>query len=306
MHVHVFVESRHIRVRTESHTHTQTQTYICPHTRTHTHMQHTRTHTHMQHTHTQTHTCTHTRTDSAAVAQNVRRLDRITATRQIPSLVGGKIVALRKPSTCAQISVIVRTPDTYYNPVPTRKMCSGSCPPGQTCTPFKTVIRNFKVLVFRRFNCWGVFIWLPIGTRSLCITDEFNCQCKPKCKPLNCFPPRRFNPTTCDCECPKKFCKRPFALDPSSCQCRCPKNIVCLRPKILNFKTCECVCPNTCKPPFILNPRTCRCICRKRCPRGAYLDRRKCQCVGDCKRFRTASDCNRVDSCSDNRARKCR
>ena len=278
MYVHIFVESRHICVRAESHTH------VCTHKNTNT----------------------HTHTDTAAVAQNVRRLGRITATGQIPSLVGGKIVALRQPSTCKQISVIVRTPDTYYNPVPTRKTCSGSCPPGQTCTPFKTVTRNFKVLVFRRFNCWGLIIWLPIGIRRLCITDEFDCECKPDCKPLLCFPPRYFNETSCDCECPDKTCKSPFEVDPSSCQCRCPKNIRCSHPKILNFKTCKCVCPNTCKAHFIQDPNTCRCICRKRCPRGAYLDRIKCQCVGDCKQFRRAFNCNRVDSCSDNRARKCR
>ena len=240
------------------------------------------------------------------MAENVRRIERINAAGQIPTHVRGRIVAVPKPR-CTQITVIVRTPNTYYHPVPTRKDCFGTCPRGQMCTPFRIVIRRMKVVCYKRFNCWGVFIWIPIGVKTLWIRDEFNCQCKPKCKPLWCLSPRRFNPRTCDCECPKIRCKRPFTLDLSSCQCRCPKNIVCRRPKILNFKTCKCVCPNTCRSPFILNPRTCRCIqCRKRCPRGAYLDRRKCQCVGDCKRFRTAFGCNRVDSCKDNRARKCR
>ena len=252
------------------------------------------THTH---THTHTHKHTHTHTASNEVARRVQELDN-------PSPVVKPSGPIRPPG-CRSISVVVRAPNTYYNPVPKRSVCSGPCPPRQTCTPFKTVTRNFKVLVFRRFNCWGVIIWLPIGIRRLCITDEFNCQCKPKCKPLLCFPPRRFNPRTCDCECPKIRCKRPFEVDPSSCQCRCPKNIRCPHPKILNFKTCKCVCPNKCKLPFIRGPR-CSCICPKKCPRGSYLDQIKCQCVGDCKQFRTASDCNKVDSCKDNRARSCR
>ena len=244
------------------------------------------------------HTYTHKHTASDEVARRVQALD-----NPSPGLGGPGLI---KPRGCRNVSVVVRAPNTYYNPVPKRSVCSGPCPPGQTCTPFKTVTRNFKVLVFRRFNCWGLIIWLPIGIRRLCITDEFNCQCKPECKPLLCFPPRFFNETSCDCECPDKTCKRPFEVDPSSCQCRCPKNIVCRRPKILNFKTCKCVCPNTCKLPFIQDLKTCKCICPKRCPRGSYLDRIKCQCVGDCKRFRTASDCNKVDSCKDNRARSCR
>ena len=237
----------------------------------------------------------------------MRQIERINATSQIPTHVSGRFVAIPKPRRCAQITVIVRTPGTYYHPVPTRKKCFGTCPRGQKCTAFKIVIRRMKVVCYKRFNCWGVFKWIPIGIKILCIRDEFNCQCKPRCKPLWCIPPRRFNPRTCDCECPKIRCKPPYQLDPSSCQCRCRKNIVCRRPKILNFRTCRCVCPNMCKPPFIQDRRrTCRCICPKRCPRGAYLDRSKCQCVGDCEEFHTASDCNRVDSCSDNRARRCR
>ena len=252
------------------------------------------------------HTHTHTHTGSAAVAENVRQIGRVNAAGQIPTYELGRIVTIPKLQGCRQITVIVRTPvNTYYHPIPTRKDCFGSCPPGQICTAFKTVIRSMKVVCYKRFNCWGKFIWIPIGVRTLCIRDEFNCKCKRRCKPLWCIPPRKFNKRTCDCECPKIRCRPPFTLDPSSCQCRCRKNIVCPHPKVLNFKTCKCVCPNKCKPPFIQDSK-CRCICRKRCPRHSYLDQSKCQCVGDCKRFRRASDCNKIDSCSDNRARKCR
>ena len=80
------------------------------------------------------------------MAENVRRIERINATGQIPTHVHGRIVAVPKPR-CAQITVIVRTPDTYYYPVPTRKECFGACPRGQTCTPFKIVIRSMKVAV---------------------------------------------------------------------------------------------------------------------------------------------------------------
>ena len=128
---------------------------------------------------TYTHTHTHTHTASDEVAQRVQELD-----NPSPGLGGPGII---RPKGCRNVSVVVRAPNTYYNPIPKRSVCSGSCPHGQTCTPFKTVTRNFKVLVFRRFNCWGLIIWLPIGLRRLCITDEFDCQCKPICKPILCF-----------------------------------------------------------------------------------------------------------------------
>ena len=251
-------------------------------------------------------THTHTSTASDQVAQRVKELDAINATGAVPSVVGGVFVSSIRPPRCSQISVVVRTPNTYYNPPPFRKTCFGSCPIGQRCTALKTVTRKMRVVCFRRFNCYGLILWLPIGVRDLCITDQFNCQCKPRCNPTRCFPPRRFNPRICDCECPPIKCARPFQQDPASCKCRCPKNIVCRPPKILNHRTCRCVCPNRCPPNFFQDPNTCRCICKKTCPRYAYVDQQKCVCVGDCPRFRTASDCNRIESCQDNRARRCR
>ena len=242
---------------------------------------------------TPTHTCTytHTSTASSEVAVRVEEL-------------GANVSDITRP--CSQVSIIVRAPNIYYNPPPIRKRCLGFCPRGQICTAFKTVTRKMKVLCFRRFNCYGLILWIPIGVRELCITDEFNCECKPRCKPIWCFPPRTFNPRICDCECPPIRCRRPYEQGPASCKCRCPKNIVCHPPKILNFTTCECECPRKCPPNFFQDPDTCACICRKTCPPPAYVDRQKCECVGDCQQFTTASGCNRVDSCKDNRARRCR
>ena len=233
-------------------------------------------------------------------------MDNINTTGGVATIAGGRISVLARPRQCSPMTVIVGSPDTYYNPPPLRKKCSGPCPPGHTCTPFKTATRKVWAICFRRFNCFGVIIWIPIGIRHLCITDEFNCECKPRCKPLQCFPPRRLNPNICDCECRPMKCPPPFQQDPASCQCRCLKNITCDPPQFLNFTICECQCPNKCPPNFSQDPETCRCICRKTCPRYAYVDRQKCVCVGDCQRFRTASDCNQIDSCQDNRARKCR
>ena len=276
----------------------------------------------------------------------MQSVDAINATGRIVTIAGGRIGAVTRPGRCSQMTVIVGTPDTYYNPPPLRKKCSGPCAPGHTCTPLKTATRQVWAVCFRRFNCFGVIIWLPVGIKLLSITDELDCQCKPRCKPIRCFPPRRFNPNTCDCECPPMKCTPPLELDPASCKCRCPKNIACRPPKIpnfttcecdcpnkcppdylqdpischcrcpknvtcnspqfLNFTTCECQCPNKCPPNFYQDPRTCRCICRKTCPCYAYIDRMRCVCMGDCSRFRTASDCNQIESSRANRDRKCR
>ena len=152
----------------------------------------------------------------------MQSVETISAAGGIASVIGGRITPVTRPGRCIQTTVIVGTSDTYYNPPPSRKKCSGPCPPGHTCTPLKTITRKVWAVSFRRFNCFGVIIWLPIGIRRLCITDEFDCECKPRCKPIRCFPPRRFNPNICDCECPPTKCTPPLEL---GCQCRCPQEL---------------------------------------------------------------------------------
>ena len=222
----------------------------------------------------------------------------------------GMLLAVSLPS-CEKGPVrdVFQRPGVWYWPLPIFTRCTGLyCPSDKTCVAGKTSLRKFWTVCYKRFNCWGVYIWIPIGIRRLCLTDERECECKARCRTFLCFPPRKFNPKTCDCECPPKSCRRPFELDPSSCQCRCPKDIVCPKPKILDQDTCKCVCPK-CPPGYKPDPnQNCKCvrICDRRCPRGSYLDRTKCKCVGSCPDFYSEYDCNAVDSCKEYRDQKCR
>ena len=206
---------------------------------------------------------------------------------------------------------VLREPGVFYWPAPEFKRCRGlPCPKKQDCEPQKTITRNFWTIRFKEFFCFGIKIWIPVGIQYLCLTDEIECQCKPDCPPIFCFPPRRFNSKECQCECLPQKCKDPFELDPSSCQCRCPKDIVCKKPAILNPKTCKCECPNKCPPGYRPDPdNNCECVCEcdRKCPKGSSFQCEGCKCVGDCERFfKSENDCLQVDSCQQYPDQRCR
>ena len=149
------------------------------------------------------------------------------------------------------MSRVFREPGVFYWPPPIVRSCAAlRCPRGQKCKPQKTVTRFVWAICFKWFY--------PVGIKRLCVKDELNCQCKPRCKRFICFRPRRFNPRTCNCDC-SITCRPPFILDRRSCQCKCRRPIFCRKPRVFNTNKCRCECPVR---PFCKqrNPVTCRCL----------------------------------------------
>ncbi len=223
----------------------------------------------------------------------------------------GQLITKPKSSCEAGPSTAVfKEPDIWYFPIPKFKQCKGlNCPYDYTCVAGNVYLRKFYTICYKLFNCWGKKIWIPIGIKRLCLFDETYCECKARCDPFSCFPPRRFNPKTCDCECPYIRCYDPYEVDPSTCQCRCPKDIICYPPYKLDQKTCKCVCDVKCQKGYKPDPKqNCKCvpICQKRCPTGAYLDRDRCKCYGDCSHFSNEYDCKAIDYCQDYHNLKCK
>lgn len=216
-------------------------------------------------------------TGTAQAAQKSREIDQIENQGRGVDYQNGKITSVPFPSRCENgpVKRVFHEPGVFYWPPPIVKKCTGlHCPHSQMCEPQKTVTRFVWAICFK----W----WIPIGIKQLCVKDELQCRCKPRCKQFICFPPRQFNPHMCDCECPNT-CRPPLTLDKVSCRCKCPP-INCTPPQVLNPLTCRCECPIHAPPcfPGKFDPRTCRCItspCFRPCPSGRFMDSRICECV---------------------------
>ncbi len=255
-------------------------------------------------------------TGSAAVAERVQQTNELILGGPLQIGENGALSPIQTKPTCEEGPVvqIFQEEGFYYYPLPQFTSCGGlDCnqyyDSDHNCTATKTSTRKYYTIAYQQFNCWGVKVWIPIGIKVLHLTDEFYCECEPRCKPFSCFPPRHFNPDSCGCDCPNITCYGPYEVDQSSCKCRCPKDIVCKYPLELNLTTCDCECRNTCPPYYKPDPENnCECtpICTRECPKGAYLDIEACQCVGECNSFSNEYDCNAVDSCKKNRSQKCK
>ena len=136
-----------------------------------------------------------------------------------------------------------------------------------------------------RFNLWGVYKWIPVAIRRICVKDETCCECK-KCSDIQTYSQcvrtasgpdsmnRNTNKQTKDaCDLADVDLR---VFDPST-----STTLISFFPFQRNLSTCTCECPKKrCPPPLILDQQTCKYHCRRRltCHRGYYFNTRTCRC----------------------------
>ena len=164
-----------------------------------------------------------------------------------------------------------------------------------------------------RFNLWGVYKWIPVAIRRICVKDETCCECK-KCSDIQTYsqcvrtapcPDSMNRNTFCFWKPAKDACDLADGdfrvFDPSTSttlirnalvapkvwgHCDCCKVTLCEERQYFDRRLCKCVCnPIKCINPKIQDPDTCKCVCPKRVDCGPFRVIDPCTCRCKCKPF---------------------
>lgn len=258
--------------------------------------------------------------DGAAIADLAAEADSLEADGA--SLVdydaaSGQLIARPIPLRCRDgpIRTIFREEDRFYFPPIRVSRCRRlPCPNNSPCLARRTVTRNVWAICYKRFNCWGLILWIPIAVQRLCVEDEFRCECK-ECSDIvdfrECVNTKPCpNETNANSFCYWKPCKLPpkkdfndvaalsvststddlatAVIDPRLWgECDCCRLTPCPVNQFFDRRLCKCRCrPHIiCEPPFVLNCDTCRCECPRTNDCGPRMKWNPITCRCECKPF---------------------